>query len=793
MADVKLRIQTNGDSTASRIEVSSNKSHNNIGFSTTPISYDDSFKGTELLSWATGSLSFNNEGKLANGKTGKTGQLQSESNPRQFVWGATNSAGEYSITLTLTASSGTFDKIVLVGDKEANQFPTQAILDGEIIYSDDSYWVIDLGDQSQSHTIQITKWNRPNYNACLNIIKIMLQYLDIDKSNGLKSVEFLSQLIPNEKEISFGVCPSSGSAEIIDIDGEIYDLVNDGVIQKANVPIELYINNKLLIEGVTTGSSYSPDKTFTIQFSDVLNSLDSRYYEGYPLSSFDLKNGRGLNSDTFIEDMLKSLGYSDAEISTICTSKVYNDYYYISTNPSNDYSLFARLQAPTMLYGFVDKTYWRPLIDKILQGGNLGLFMQGSLPKLVSARPIKLASDKVIVIPKHCQFSTLDSDVFLKTKADKINVEIFNYDKKYKPAFQSSTIYAYDDSFNYIGEDPGVNDPSYNISKVGDNQNFTLTIDLSTLSDKSIAFDKNSIEFIPRIKITKRKKYYTLSYSTEEQIIDLQDYEWSVSNNVLTINSLTRIYTDQYIPDDNENYVLDYSVEVLLYGVELQGNPILSFGNGENIHEIIGNDLLQVTSGSTEDAANRLLFAYKDGLRSASLTVCCADYYDIDGIKQKDWTSGDTINVGDIITVIDDDGQAMIKRKDGFPIYWKVTSSNFRYDGQPLLDLRLIETVIATPAVWIQANTVSTPAFALIISSNNEAGIYYTTDGSEPTINSDKINNLQPYSNIEGYVYGTFNLPNVQERTTVTIKARAIRGEIIGPVRETTIEYGPLN
>ena len=238
MADIKLRIEVNGDSTATGIGIQSSASPNNVGFSSAPLSYDESFKGTELLSWATGSLSFNSEHKLANSKTAKTGQLQDESMPRQFVWGKTDALGEYPIILTLTANSGTFDKIVLIGDKVSEQYPIEAVVNGITIYSDDPYWVIDMGDQAQSHTIQITKWNRPNYNACLNVIKVMQENVDIDNFNGLKSVESSSQIFSSPSNIEGQVLSNFGSSQAIDKDGELYDLFVDEIIKQTQTKVK---------------------------------------------------------------------------------------------------------------------------------------------------------------------------------------------------------------------------------------------------------------------------------------------------------------------------------------------------------------------------------------------------------------------------------------------------------------------------------------------------------------------------------------------------------------------------
>ena len=62
------------------------------------------------------------------------------------VVGVTDEDGNYDVTLTITKSeiSNDIDRIVLIGDPVANQFPTVAYLDGsdKAIYSDDFKWEI---------------------------------------------------------------------------------------------------------------------------------------------------------------------------------------------------------------------------------------------------------------------------------------------------------------------------------------------------------------------------------------------------------------------------------------------------------------------------------------------------------------------------------------------------------------------------------------------------------------------------------------------------------------------------
>lgn len=414
MADVKLRIDVNESSTATNINVQSSATPNNVGFSSAPASYDDSFKGTELLSWATGSLSFNNDSKLANSKTGKSGQLQSESNPRQFVWGTTNSNGEYSVTLTLTAVSGTFDKIVLVGDKISEQFPIQITVGGVSYYSDDPYWVIDLGEQAQSHTIEITKWNRANYNACLNAIKIMNQSVDVDRFNGLISVESSSQLFSSASNIDGQALSNFGSAKAIDKDGELYDLFVDGIIEKDKAKTSLIANDNMVAYHVINKTDYAEDTGFSLELGDAFDSIMKTTCPGVSSSS-DPNNP----SIAFLfDDVLNLAGLS-----------LFDDTYfgYMLVKPGQEVGIWNMMTIWRLSHYFINKDTFANVFKLLCQAVGCSLISKKDKLTLVSTRPVRLYHDDVIVVPRRNQFSRIVYDFIPSIKYDKVIVERANF------------------------------------------------------------------------------------------------------------------------------------------------------------------------------------------------------------------------------------------------------------------------------------------------------------------------------------------------------------------------------
>ena len=418
MARVKLRIEVGTGSTGAGLNSSPDKNANNVGFSSVPNSYDNAFKGTSLLRLDTAvsgkSVHFNSQGYLANANDEQIGRLQSEQNKRQFVYGSTDANGEYELTLTLTTDTGTFDKIIIVGDTISNQFPIEAIVDStRTVYSDDANWAIDLGDEEQSHTIKFTKWNKANYNACFNQIKLMLQYYEIDKFNGLKSVDSLSQSTPDASGIYYGSLANSGKADLIVADGELEDLIVDGVLDNSNVPVEVYVNDKLVQTHITTDSNYTQEKMLSLQFTNKIENWDKMTYGGYayqnePKNAFEILN-----------DVLTGLGYNATEIDNMLSEQIiYGDDNGLGT-------IKQYLQFITIPYPYLPSDTYRNTVDKFCRLAQLQVFQKddGTI-KFVSARPICTESqvNDSIEIPKYAQIKNLDKTIILKNKYDAVEI-----------------------------------------------------------------------------------------------------------------------------------------------------------------------------------------------------------------------------------------------------------------------------------------------------------------------------------------------------------------------------------
>ena len=237
MAQIVLKIITNEGGDVLTKFTTDNKVNNVSTLIGEPTTDNDGVNGK---SFATGFLSLE-DGFVG----GQDTSLQSETEKYNgFMFNATDNDGNYLLDLFLLGNN--LDKIVVTGDKNANQYPTVAVLDAgtqyeKTIYSDNLSWAISFDYASVSHSIRFTKWKRPNYNACFTTLKVMDVSFDLDKG-WIDSIESLSQSISDPSSIQYGVLANSGSANIIDNNGTLANYVKTGIIANSNMTTKIIIN-----------------------------------------------------------------------------------------------------------------------------------------------------------------------------------------------------------------------------------------------------------------------------------------------------------------------------------------------------------------------------------------------------------------------------------------------------------------------------------------------------------------------------------------------------------------------
>lgn len=409
MAQITLKIQVN-ENAGTSLNFNTASQINNVSSSLSKKTTKND--GVDGISFATGSIS------LANGYLGNGSQFQSEKDKYNgYMFGATDENGYYS--LKLTVSGDNLDKIVIHFDKNANQFATEAIIDNnKTIYSDDPVWAIDFGTETTSHTIEFTKWNRPNYNACFTLIQIMLEYFELNK-NWIDNLESLSQTTTNAENIEYGMLASSGSVNVLDNEGYIADLITDGALNPSNIPVELYINNTLIQKHITTSSTYDTDgNTLSINFSNSIENFSKLKYKGYnypeePRTAYDM-----------FYDVLNN--YYDGKLTYEKFETMLSDKIVYGEN--NNYGpIYSYLKNIQIEYPFIEsnRTYTE-VINDFCELAQLQAFLtdKGEL-KFLSARPVvPMLIDGIdyIFMPPDSVSTYFEEDLILKNKYNDIEL-----------------------------------------------------------------------------------------------------------------------------------------------------------------------------------------------------------------------------------------------------------------------------------------------------------------------------------------------------------------------------------
>lgn len=714
MADVSIKIQLQ-DTIEDVIDgVSANQPINNVSSAVSKNTQKND--GTRLLSFAQGYLKFDATGHLINADE-ESGSPVLEGSYNGFVFGATNASGEYSVTLTITGSH--IDSLIFYGDKLANQFATEAYLDGDTtnkIYSDDAIWAVKFSSTTSSHTITFTKWNRANYNACFTHIAVLTNELILNKK-WLKDVESLSQITGQPNDISYGIISASGNISIVDRNGEIFDYIKDGIIQKNNTNFSLIFNGNVISNLI---------------FSDFDYYVNSKNIKSECSDGIKIMGNVGISNNVNgkISTPLSFVGYQslydliqldnlkfDLDLSN-------NIHTYFGDKSISDYLKDIHLKN----YIFDSNETLQDRFNSICQISQLGMYLNpDNKIKAIQLRP-KLSDDdykKIIYIPKKNQYSDLQIKEITNNKYNKVKIPEIVWTKEQKAfgssytiSFQKISNYGSDNSASTYDEIYDTDENVFNgnteiveITSAPTPEGYTrtdyyykthVTFDLSgTLLPYN--FYNNLYLYVKDVKkglVTGQGSYYNKG-STETTYIanaSINSHSGAIDNIHLSNNNNT-IEFDYYVYKSNKsttggywNFDLAPTIQttIQLYcdvysnttqtleifkedlkeyeTLELQGNKFLTSEttcNGVKLSSIIADNILN---------------DYYNGVSDGTITVCCYDYYYKNGDIAKIWANGEVLNVGDLICFEQYENRI-----------FRITGCKYIYNGVEMIDLEFQE------------------------------------------------------------------------------------------------------
>ncbi len=144
---------------------------------------------------------------------------------------------------------------------------------------------------------------------------------EIDRFNGLRSIESISQSTPDASVINYGVTYNSGNAKISDFNGDIETMIADETLDVSNIEAKVYFNGNQVQEHLTVDSDYdSVNRQLSLPMNNSLATWQDINYPGYqyPLDE-QLRDAYTLLEDVFVnagyvkENLENWISYQNAD------------------------------------------------------------------------------------------------------------------------------------------------------------------------------------------------------------------------------------------------------------------------------------------------------------------------------------------------------------------------------------------------------------------------------------------------------------------------------------------------
>lgn len=639
--------------------------------------------------------------------------VEDEEDPVEFIWGIVPSNGEYTVKLTFT-NAETLRSVTVVGDSEVNQFPTKAIIDGVSHLSNSSIsWDIKFNDENDTHTLEFTKWNKINYNACLTSIAPTLGYLELGKEH-LSGFSSITQLTTNPSGINFGMVANSGNTEINDIDGEIKEYISDGKIESSNVKVEVFVNGNKIQTHLTSDSEYiEQDRALSLQLTNDISKMNDVVvnFPTYHIS------GGGESLKTILTQCFTNIGYvSGVDYSlgnTIFLEQADNGYSLVEVTVSNYLDRFE------IKYPYFVNLSLSNIIKSVCEIAQLNCFKdENNRIMFVPANPIRSSTDtEFIHIPRYAQIQDPERSLFIKNKYDNVSYKTRKITKSYSVAFEKEYNIFDEETLQWHTNELGENSRIYwegNIMYVC----FFVTINTSEneLNDYNVAYDRDGIHAWSYMITSTNEIGHggdrTLYSQTD---LDVSEINWSslsggavyrmlkyetATNAIFAVKLKFDGATDSGAPKK-----VSLTLRSKKYSVTTSDTKTMN--NLSRVFELPYNTLFSEDNTYTyrngsvinmyDYCKNNIIRYYRDGVQTLKLRVFAMDYYAY-GLNSK-YKVIDFTNKGEIFKlnqniVVDEDnsGNSMFKYKDGTDIVWRITSINFDYDNASYIDLELQES-----------------------------------------------------------------------------------------------------
>lgn len=557
----------------------------------------------------------------------------------------------------------------------------------------------------------------------------------INKYNGLKSVESLSQSTAQPKDIYYGVVPSSGSVQVIDRNGEIAEMIRNGDIENSNVNVTIYAKGKMFQDAISNDSNYnSQDLNYSLELTNELSRWDSIQFDGMPAEEN--------KSAYYVLSTILSKLYSTSAINLMLRTQ-------IVTADDTESTVKQYLQNINIPLAYLPKASIRSSVDKVCKLAQLNVMeCDDGIITFVSARPSITSGSKIISIPKNTQFTSLNRDIILKNKLSSVFVPVNNIEITYKKTstkeiknYQFDTYSSqYSDYTNIIDSKAYNSDITVLAKHIGAENNSASSGYFYNIIKYDISLPTENIKREFKFKWDGGVTLKNVGQSEEtvtlgEQYINTV-YSSDIADNTIisdwvNFSGTTPSSVKVGAPNDDIKIRMNANNTITVYAIIFSDYLRINFTQAESITSLVSlnvyyesynssfsekltdydieleeNELLQSnTTYNSSNMANLLqqniLSDYENGILTGTISVGCLNYYNTDKTISKNWGNGFILEVGDIVRIDNDnDGKEnLVIGKDGNDVFFKVTGRNFRHSGVPLIDLELQEIVTSNAEI----------------------------------------------------------------------------------------------
>lgn len=187
----------------------------------------------------------------------------------------TGSKGESDVTITITGSN--IDNFVINFENIAGQWATEIFVDNKKWTNTNPlfFW---FGTKANSHTIRITKWNKPKYPIRMTSLVVGIT-IDFDKTLLIDAVRGNQSMADNSLP-TYGVVSGYGNVTFVDRHKELLKLAELDLL-KADLKIKFYYGDTKIGDYIAERWSYVYDSArATVTLTDSLMKWQDINFDG---------------------------------------------------------------------------------------------------------------------------------------------------------------------------------------------------------------------------------------------------------------------------------------------------------------------------------------------------------------------------------------------------------------------------------------------------------------------------------------------------------------------------------